>query len=250
MIGTALAVLVGATGAYAAYNTYAGTTTKVSKGVGTPKKPVGLSMVQTLNASAPSGERAAPLTNIKTTLYGVKLDAGKLPVCTDAKILQNKISPTGACPKGSLIATGSVQARLGSGSDNMSPGTPCNPHLNVFNGGPNRQVFYFFTKSAMDCGGLATGSTAPFDGHISYKNGSVVVNIPQPTDISTKVAGQPNLFSSLVHEVLSYPKTVAGKGYMVGVGCKAHKRPWTATFTSHTYTGGSETSMVSGTTAC
>ena len=78
----------------------------------------------------------------------------------------------------------------------------------------------------------------------------MVVNIPQPTDISTKVAGQPNFFSSLIHEVLSYPKKVQGKGYMVGVGCKAHKRPWTATFTSHTYTGGSETSMVSGTTAC
>jgi hypothetical protein len=251
IIGTALAVLVGATAAYAAYNNYAGTTTKVSKGVGTKKKPVGLSMVQTLNASAPTGERAAPLTNIKTTLYGVKLDAGKLPVCTDAKILQNKVSPTGACPKGSLIATGVVNALLGPGTNNAaSSGTPCNPHLNVFNGGPNKQIFYFWTKSSSDCGGLTTGATAPFDGHISYKNGNVVVNIPQPTDISTKVAGQPNFFSSLIHEVLSYPKKVKGKGYMVGVGCKAHKRPWTATFTSHTYTGGSETSKVSGTTPC
>jgi hypothetical protein len=120
----------------------------------------------------------------------------------------------------------------------------------VFNGGPKTQVFYFWTKSSSDCGGLTTGATAPFDGHISYKNGSVVVNIPQPTDISTKVAGQPNFFSSLIHEVLTYPKTVQGKGYMVGVGCKGHKRPWTATFTSHTYAGGSETSMVSGATAC
>ena len=85
---------------------------------------------------------------------------------------------------------------------------------------------------------------------LSYKNGSVVVNIPQPTDISTKVAGQPNFFSSLIHEVLSYPKTVQGKGYMVGVGCKNHKRPWTATFTAHKYGGGSETQTVSGATHC
>jgi hypothetical protein len=250
-LGTALAVLVGATAAYAAYNNYSGTTTAISKGVGSKKKPVGLSMVQTLKASAPSGERAAPLTNIKTTLYGVKLDAGKLPVCTDAKILQNKISPTGACPKGSLIATGRVNALLGPGTDNAaSKGTPCNPHLNVFNGGPHTQVFYFWTKSSSDCGGLTTGSTAPYDGHISYKNGSAVVNIPLPSDISTKVAGQPNFYSSLIGEVLSYPKTVHGKGYMVGIGCKHGKRPWTATFTAHTYGGGSETQKVSGATRC
>jgi hypothetical protein len=250
-VGTALAVLVGATAAYAAYNNYGGTTTKISRGVGTKKKPVGLSMVQTLKASAPSGERAAPLTNIKTTLYGVKLDAGKLPVCSDAKIEQNKISPTGACPKGSLIATGRVSALLGPGTDNSaSNGTPCNPRLNVFNGGPNTQVFYFWTKSSSDCGGLTTGSTAPFDGHISYKNGNVVVTIPQPTDISTKVAGHANFYSSLIGELLSYPKTVNGKGYMVGVGCKNGKRPWTATFTAHKYGGGSETAKVSGATSC
>jgi hypothetical protein len=251
IIGTALAVLVGAAAAYAAYNNYSGTTTKISKGVGTESKPVGLSMVQTLKAGAPSGERAAPLINIKTTLYGVKFDAGKLPVCTDAKILQNKVSPTGACPKGSLIATGRVNALLGPGTDNSAAaGTPCNPRLNVFNGGPSTQVYYFWTKSSSDCGGLTTGSTAPYDSHISYKNGTAVVNIPLPPDISTKVAGQPNFFSSLIGEVLSYPKTVNGKGYMVGIGCKSHKRQWSATFTAHKYTGGNETQKVSGTVAC
>jgi hypothetical protein len=251
-MGTALAVLVGSTAAYAAtYNNYTGTGVKVSKGVGTAKKPVGLSMVQTLKVSAPTGQRAAPLTNIKTTLYGVKLDAGKLPVCTDAKLLQNKVSPTGACPKGSLIATGRVNALLGPGTNNLaSGGTPCNPRLNVFNGGPNTQVFYFWTKSSSDCGGLTTGSTAPYDGHISYKNGNAVVNIPLPPDISTKVAGQPNFYSSLIGELLSYPKKVGGKGYMVGVGCKSHKRPWTVTFTDHKYGGGTESQKMSGSVAC
>jgi len=251
IVGTALAVLVGAAAAYAAYNNYAGTTAKVSKGVGSKRKPVGLSMVQTLKVSAPTGQRAAPLTNIKTTLYGVKLDAGKLPVCTDAKILQNKISPTGACPKGSLIASGRVNALLGPGTNNSSSsGTPCNPRLNVFNGGPNRQVFYFWTKSSSDCGGLTTGSTAPYDGRISYKNGNAVVNIPLPPDISTKVAGQPNFYSSLIGELLTYPKTVNGKGYMVGVGCKNRKRPWTVTFTAQKYGGGTETGTVAGAAAC
>jgi hypothetical protein len=246
VVGTALAVLVGAGVASAAYNTYGATSLTISKGVGSAKKPVALRMVEKLVATAPMGERAAPLTNIKLTIHGVKLDAGKLQTCSDAKILQNKISPTGACPKGSLIGTGGVQARLGSGSNNTVPGTPCNPYLNVFNGGPKTQVFYFWTKSANNCGGLATGSTAPYDGHISYKGGNAVINVPLPPDISTKVAGQPNLYSSLIAQTVNYAK----QGYMVGVGCQKGKRAWSVAFTAHDYNGSNETQTVSGKAAC
>ena len=246
IIGTAVAVLVGAGVASAAYNNYSGTSLAISKGAGSANKPVALTMVEKLAAQAPSGLRAAPLTDIKLTIHGVKLDAGKLPACSDAMIEQNKISPTGGCPAGSLIGAGAIQARLGAASDNTSPGTPCNPHLNVFNGGPNTQVFYLFTKTANDCGGLTTGSTAPFDGHISYHNGNAVVDIPQPSDISTKVAGQPGLYSSLIGETVNYAK----HGYMVGVGCQNGKRAWSVSFTAHTYAGASETRTVSGSAAC
>jgi hypothetical protein len=211
-------------------------------------------MTEHLQANAPAGDRAAPLYNIKVTIYGVKLDAGKLPVCTDAKILANKGKPTGNCPNGSRIGNGLVNSLLGSGTNpSTSAGFACNPHLNVFNGGPKTQVFYFYTAHANDCGSLTTGSTAPYDGHISYSGGNAIVNIPLPPDISTKVAGQPNFYGSLIRETLNFPQKVNGKGYMVGVGCKHGKRPWSIQYKAQDYSttgGGTETQTISGKAPC
>ncbi len=254
IIGTAVACLVGAAAAYAAYNNYQGTTLKFNpSAAGSKKKPVGLGMTETLKAGAPSGDRVAPLKDLKVTLYGVKLDAGNLPTCSDAKIEKNKTSPLGGCSAGSKIGNGSTTALLGPASDQTAKGTPCSPRINVFNGGPKTQVFYFYTTSATQCGGLTTGATAPFDGHISYHNGNAVVDIPQPPDISTKVAGQPGLWSSLISQTVVYPKKVNGKGYMVGVGCKSGKRAWSITYKSQDYSsegGGTETSTISGKAPC
>ena len=255
IIGTAVAVLVGAAAAYAAFNNYQGTKlTFQPKVAGTANRPVAMGMVEHLQANAPAGDRAAPLFNIKVVIYGVKLDAGKLPVCSDAKIEQNKTSPTGACPKGSVIGNGLVVSSLGPGTDpSASKGTACKPHLNVFNGGPRTQVFYFYTLSSSDCGGLTTGSTAPYDSHISYAHGNAIINVPLPPDISTKVAGQPNFYGSLITETLNFPKKVNGKGYMVGVGCKKGKRPWSITYKAQDYSttgGGTETQTVNGSAPC
>lgn len=248
-IGTALAVL-GAGAAYAAstFNNYSG-----SKLVIAPAKPKGaLGLTEILKAGAPAGDRAAPLTNIKVTIARVKLDANKkIPVCTDAKIESNKTNPLGGCSKNSLIGTGFVRALLGPANDpSASKGTACNPHLNVFNGGPRTQVFYFWTQSANDCGGLTTGATAPYDGHISYSHGNAVINVPLPPDISTKVANQPGLYGSLIAERLVFHKLVGGKAYMVGTGCKGGKRPWSIEFTATLYNGGREKQTVKGSSKC
>jgi hypothetical protein len=250
-----VAVLVGAAAAYAAFNNYQGTKlTFQPNAAGSAKKPVGLGMVEHLQANAPAGDRAAPLFNIKVKIFGVKLDAGKLPVCSDAKILANKTSPTGNCPKGSLIGNGLTVSSLGPGTDpSASAGTACKPHINVFNGGPKTQVFFFYTRSSSDCGGLTTGSTAPYDGHISYSGGNAIINVPLPPDISTKVAGQPNFYGSLITQTINYPKKVNGKGYMVGVGCKNGKRSWSITYKAQDYStsgGGDETQTVSGKAPC
>ena len=247
IIGTAVAVLVGAAAAYAAaFNNYNGSGLAIGSGKTKP-----LSMVETLKANAPAGNRAAPLTNIKLTIYGVKLDVGKLPVCNDAKIESNKTNPNGGCSPGSVIGGGPVHSELGSGTtSSSSAGTACNPFLHVFNGGPKTQVFFFYTKHATDCGGLTTGATAPYDGHISYSGGNAVVNVPLPPDISTKVAGLPNYYGSLITETLTFGKTVNGKPYMVGTACKAGKRPWSIAFTAHNYDGSTDTQTVKGSSAC
>jgi len=247
MIGTAVAVLGTAAAAYAAtnFNNYSGS------GLAFSGSKSALAMVESLKAGAPAGDRAAPLTDIKVKIQGVKLDVGKLPVCTDSKILSNKTSPTGGCPKGSQIATGTVNSLLGpSTSPSMTGSTACNPFLNVFSGGPSTQVFYFYTKSATDCGGLTTGSTAPYDGHISYSGGFAVINVPLPPDISTKVANQPGLYGSLIKEVLHFGAKVNGKPYMASTSCKG-SRKWSITFTATKYNGGGpETQTVSGKASC
>jgi hypothetical protein len=120
----------------------------------------------------------------------------------------------------------------------------------VFNGGPSTQVFYFYTKGATDCGGLTTGSTPPYDGHISYSGRNTIINTPLPPGISTNVAGLPNYYGSLIAETLTFAKTVNGKPYMVSTACKGGKRPWSITFTAHNYDGSTSTQTVSGSAAC
>ena len=253
LIGTALVVLGAAAAAFAAskFNNYSGSKLVIVPAkAGSKAHPIGLGMTEILKASGSNGDRAAPLTNIKVTIFGAKLDVGKLPVCTDALIEKNKTSPTGGCPSGSVIGTGRVSSLLGPAQDPSAKGTACNPYLNVFNGGPKTQVFYFFTKSASDCAGLTTGATAPYDGHISYNGANAVINVPLPPDISTKVANQPNLYGSLISQTVIYPKKVAGKTYMASMACKGHKRPWAIQFTAHLYSGGNETQTVTGSSKC
>lgn len=257
IIGTALAVLVGATAAYAAFNSYSGSKLAFSKGSGTAAKHVPISMLETLKANAPSGDRAAPLTDIKVTIYGATTNGGSFPTCTDSKIEANKTQFDKACPNGSRIGAGPVHALLGPSTSPASAGSvSCNTVLHIYNGGPKTQVFFFTTQSASSCGGLTTGQTAPYDGHISHSGKNLVINVPLPPDISTKVANQPGLYGSLITEVLNFTKStkkVHGKtvGYMESVGCKAGKRPYSIQFTATDYNGGgSETQTVKGIAGC
>ena len=246
IIGAALAVLGGAGAAYAAshYNNDSGSKLAISKGVA-------LSQVQVLNQSAPAGERPGPLTRVTFKIYGVKLDFGKLPVCTDAKIEKNKTNPNGGCPAGSLIGNGPVHSVLGpTNNPSSSVGVvACNPFLHVFNGGPRTQVLYLYTKTPSDCHGLTTGATAPYDAHISYSGKYAIIDIPQPPDVSTHAANLP-FYGSLMNEVISFAKTVHGKAYMVGVSCKSGKRPWSITMSDQKYDGTRETQTITGKSAC
>jgi hypothetical protein len=257
IIGTAFAVLAGATAAYAAFfNNYSGSKWIFSpKVAGSKAHPAPIGATEILKASAPAGDRAAPLTNITSTIYGVVSNGGKLPKCTDSMIEANKTLFDKACPKGSYIGGGPVHALLGPSADpSMSSGVNCDTVLHVYNGGPNTQVFFFTNDATHKCGTLTTGSTAPYDGHISHHGLNWTINVPLPPDISNKVAGQPGLYGSLVTETLVFPKstTVNGKTlhYMDSIACKTGKRPWSIKFTAQNYNGGSETQTVKGSDKC
>ena len=265
LIGTALAVLVGAAAAYAAFNTYSGS--KVSfapKGAGSTKSPKIINMSETLQAGAKqAGDRAAPLTKIVLKVYGVRTNGNLFPTCTDSKIESNKVKYELGCPSKSRIQQGPVNSLLGPASDpSQSQGTACNPYLKVFNGGAKSQTFFFTTgshtpnPSKYQCAGLPTGATAPYDGHIAYQGKNWVLTVPLPPDISNKVANTPGLYASLIKEVLSpisETTKVKGKtrGYMESIACKGKKRPYSITFTASKYGNGApETQTVSGSAAC
>ncbi len=253
LIITALCLLVGAATAFAAgLNSYAGSIT-FSKGVGSNKKPVPVSFVQTYKAAnLDSSKAAAVLLDIKTSIYGLKNNAKYFPTCSAAKM--EAMKSDSFCPKKSKAATGLVNAELGNPTLLKSSRTACNPNIDVFNAGPGKLWFFFTTHSATQCAGLTTGVTPPYPGTVTQQGKYEVTNVPLPPDVSTKVANQPNFYGSLIKETLRWAKiTTKVKGKTVGnnvsVGCLHGKRPWKVSFTAtdgHT----TSTQTITGSSKC
>jgi hypothetical protein len=239
---TALAVLAGASVALAAtLNTYTAKLTFKPSKAGTKKKPVKIALTETLTAANDvSGDRAAPLTDIKTTIYGIKSNANKLPTCDGNQISAQKTDSI--CPKKALVATGQVNSMLG-GTDLSQSGAPCNPGLHVWNGGKGK-LWFFFTATGTQCGSLHTGDTNAYPGQITQKGKNQVTDVPLPPFVSTAVAGHEGLYGSLIKQVLTYKK-----GVNSSFACKNGKRPYSVQFTA-TSTQGSETKTVKGSAKC
>jgi hypothetical protein len=248
-----LCLLVGATAAYAALNTYSGTTQTFSKGVGSKSNPVPIGFKQTLVANnTTSTKAAAVLVDIKTKIYGLVSNAKSFPTCSATQMLAQKSDSF--CPAKSKFATGLVNSLLGDPTLAKSNRISCNPNLDVFNAGKGKLWFFFTTHSAIQCAGLTTGQTAPYPGFVSQQGKYMVTDVPLPPDVSTKVANQPNFYGSLIKETLNWAKVttkVGGKtvGNQASVACLKGKRPWSIAFTA---TDGvtRETSTVSGSSPC
>ena len=240
IVGTALAMLVGASAALASFNTYSASFKFSSLKAGSGKSPVALGYNLTYNAAGTSGNRAAPLTDLKTTIYGLKADSKDFPTCSISKIATAKND--NVCNPKAEVASGTVKSLLGAATLPKTAGTPCNPGLDVWNAGGNKVVFFFTAKSAAQCGGLQTGATEPFYGYVSYQGKNMVLDVPQPQDISVKVANLSGVYSSLILEKLTWRKlttTVKGKtvGYLTSIGCKSGRRPWKQQFSALNYPG-------------
>jgi hypothetical protein len=252
---TALFALVGATAAYAALNNnYAGTNMTFSKGVGSKSKPVGISFRQTLQAkNTDPSKAAAVLVHIRVKMYGLVSNGGPFPTCSPSKMVALKSDKF--CPRKSKFAAGLVNSLLGDPSLSLANRVKCNPNLDVFNGGKGKLTFFFTTSSAIQCAGLTTGQTAPYPGTIKQQGKYQVTDIPLPSDISTRVANQPNFYGSLIKESLNWFKIstkVHGKTVFnnVSVGCLKGKRPWSVTYTATTNGTDRETQTVKGSAKC
>jgi hypothetical protein len=240
---TALAVLVGASVAVAAtLNTYTAKLSFKPTKAGSKKHPVKVGFTEIYTAANDvATSRAAPLTDIKTTIYGIKSNASKLPTCDGTEISARKTDTF--CPKKALVATGSVNALLGA-TDLTLAGTPCNPGLDVWNGGKGKLWFFFTTDATHQCGALHTGDTNAYPGTVKQQGKNQVTNVPLPPFVSTAVAGHTGLYGSLIKQVLNWKK-----GVNSSFACKGGKRPYSVQFTA-TSTAGSETKTVKGSTKC
>jgi hypothetical protein len=254
IILTALLTLVGASAAYAAFNTYNGTNLAFSKGAGSKAKPLGVGFKETLAAkNVDTTKAAAVLTHITVKIYGLVSNAKDFPTCSGSKMVAQKSDSF--CPKGSKFATGLVNSLLGDPSLTLSNRVKCNPNLDVFNAGHSKLWFFFTTHSTSQCAGLTTGATAPYLGTVSEKGKFQVTDIPLPADISTRVANQPNFYGSLIHETLTWAKlSTKVKGKTVfnnqSVGCLKGKRPWSVTYTSTTNGSNKDVSTFKGSSPC
>jgi hypothetical protein len=255
MIATAVSMLVAAGAAYAALNTYTATMTFSPTKAGSAKSPSALGYTQVLAATpvAPN-VRAAPLVDIKTTVYGMVANPKPFPTCSSATILTGpKFNAN--CPSGSLVASGQVTAQLGK-PDLTKPGGSCKPGLSVYNAGNGKLWFFFTTKTAADCGGLPTGATPPYPGTLKKSGKNLVTDVPLPPFVSTAVANQTGVYGSLTLETINWKKLttkVKGKSvaFLSSVGCKAGKRPWTVAFSAvATATSAPEVKTVTGAPKC
>ncbi len=260
----ALVVLAAAAAAYAAtpLNTYKPSSlTFSSKSAGTPAKPVPAGFVELFGANnGTAGLAAAPITDIKLKMYGLKVDTSKtdFPTCSYALISKNYGA---TCPAKSLVAEGPVTAVLG--PTNLMPIYPpatganailCHTLLKVWNAGGGKVTELTTIDAAHGtCGGLQTGAAAPYP--VTFKNDGnyLLQNAPLPADVSTD-AGNLGLYSSITLNDLTWFKLTAkvkGKtvAFLSSVGCDKGKRPYSMTYTA---TNGTtpQTSTVSGTGKC
>jgi hypothetical protein len=257
LIGTALVVLCAAASALAAtggFNTYGAKLSFKPNKAGSSKAPSALGWSENLTANGTAGNRTAPLTDIKTTLYGMVSHGKDFPTCSLSKIANAK-SDTG-CPKGALVATGSITALLGPEADQSSsaPGVaPCNPDLDVWNAGQGKVVFFFVDQGTHLCdgGAVPTGFVGPFPGTIKSVGKNLVENTPIPSYVSFPLA---EVEGSLTGETLHWSnlhRTVKGKTvyYTQSVGCKKGKRPYSVAYTAE-QNGTSQTGTVTGSSKC
>jgi hypothetical protein len=258
IIGTTLGVLAlaGSSLAATALNVYTASHPVSPNKAGSSKSPVAVSVTDKYAAhNAISGERTAPLTDIKFSLYGLVSNGNSFPTCSLSKIAH--FSDT-ACPKGAQVASGTLSALIGpvSNPSISAPGTgSCNVILHVWNAGQGKVVYYFRTDAKHVCygGAIHTGSVGPYYGFSKVQHKNYTLDVPLPAYVSFPVKG---LEGAIVSENLKWAKkttTVKGKtvAYLASVACLHGKRPYSTSFTAESAKGGTkQTTTLSSSTKC
>jgi hypothetical protein len=249
----ALVMLVAAGTAFAAINTYQATYSfKGSKG--SASKPAPLSFQQTISVAAvTAGDRTGILHQITTQISGVNFNTKGFPTCTVAQMEKTQPTSDTACPKKALIATGSIKATLGPpASFAATEGTPCDPLLQVWNGGKGKLIFFFVDTASHQClgGQITTGAVPPWTASYKQAGSKLDVTIPIPNTVDYPLGISGNVVGSLSYNNLHWISQSMGSKYdITSTGCSG-KRAYTFGFTASLPSAGTETKSLSGSTSC
>ena len=232
---------------------------------GSTRKPIGVTVTTEFTASGIGGNRSAPVTDIKATIYGLISYGQFFPTCSFNKIASAKND--NVCPPGAMIASGSVTADVGPTDDQSSGASgqlSCDPLLHVWNAGLGKLVFFFVEDASHQCanGAITTGSVPPFKGtgtlqSIGPPTNSIgkwlVLDVPVPPYVDFPIAGLEASLQS-VHLVFRHAPRRSGHGstyyYVASLGCQHGRRPWTVAFTAQEPGGQPVTQTTSGGQAC
>lgn len=263
LIATAIGMLVLAGAAFAAtqINTYTAKISFTSKKPGSAAKPlpIGFNLNLTAKGNEPSDSaRSAVLEDIKTTIYGVRVDGKDFPTCSLNKIAAAKDDTV--CPKAAEVASGAITAAVGADNTFQTAGAACDPDLDVWNSGQGKLTFFFVDTPTHQClgGALHTGSTGPYPATYKVSGKNLLVDVPVPNYVSFPA---PGLAGSLETEHLVFAQKSAklkgGKKVSTfsSVACQGKKRPYSTIITANlpSSTGGpgtTETDTVPGTAPC
>lgn len=265
--GTVLAVLGSAAVALAAgnFDTFTATATFSPAAAGSKSSPSALSTTEHWTAKGSGGGNAAPLTKIVAKVYGLQYNGKDFPTCTASQINNAGTSKdwNKVCPKGSLIGGGPIKAELTPPTGGA--GSPCDPYLDIYNGGQTTQTFFFVVgpqspggKYSCAGGTVHTGTgCAAYTGTLSHSGNYAVITIPLPGCASTD-AGNVGAYAALQKLDVTYKKLTTKKNgktiaYGDSVACSGNKRPYSYTFTAQNFKGHSpptQTTTISHTASC
>lgn len=248
-IVTALAMLLAAGTAFAAIDTYSGGYSFRGH-AGSKAHPAPLSFDQhfKLKAAQP-GSLTGVVSKVTTEISGVKVDARGFPTCTATHVNNwKKSSYARVCPKGALVASGSIKAQLGTATNFTPQGFNCDPVLDVWNAGRGKLTFFFETTQTHQClaGNITTGQTPAFTARYRQKGNNLVVTIPVPRAV-THIG--PYL-ASVSSEFLKWRSTIV-KGHrdITSTGCHG-KRHFSYTFSATAPNQPAETKTIRGSARC
>jgi hypothetical protein len=254
MIGTALAVLVGAAAAYAAFNTYTAKSTFSPSKAGSASAPSPLSWTENYAATGTGGNRSAPLTDVRWKIYGLVSDGKDFPTCTVAKIAAAKSDAS--CPKGAMIGSGSITSVVGltSNTSTSAPNTfECDPLLHEWNAGPGKVALFFVIQAPNhSCGAIPPGTVGPYQATAKQQGKIWVLDTPVPRYVTFPIPGLEGSVKTLHMVHFNLHKKVKGKtvAYLASTGCQNGKRPYSVSFTAQNGSGATETSAVKHTATC